>query len=109
LGGATALLPVYARDILVTDLGGSDVAVVTAVGALAMALYLGAQSDDASRGSTEFGAVALFGLLTMCSACRGSFALSLAALALMGAADMVSVVVRSSLVQLQTPDAMRAV
>jgi MFS family permease len=108
LGGATALLPVYARDILVTGPWGLGLLrSSTAVGALAMALYLARNPMTRRAGRLMFGAVALFGLLTIVFGVSRSFALSLAALALMGAADMVSVVVRSSLVQLQTPDAMR--
>ena len=108
LGGATALLPVYARDILATGPWGLGLLrSSTAVGALAMALYLARHPMKGRAGHRMFGAVALFGLLTIVFGVSRSFALSLAALALMGAADMVSVVVRSSLVQLRTPDAMR--
>jgi MFS family permease len=108
LGGATALLPIYARDILATGPWGLGLLrSSTAVGALAMALYLARHPMKHRAGRLMFGAVATFGLLTIVFGVSRSFALSLAALTLMGAADMVSVVVRSSLVQLQTPDAMR--
>ena len=108
LGGATALLPVYARDILTTGPWGLGLLrSSTAVGALAMALYLARKPLKRQAGSLMFAAVALFGLATIVFGVSRSFALSLVALAVMGAADMVSVVVRSSLVQLRTPDAMR--
>ena len=108
LGGATALLPVYARDILDTGPWGLGLLrSTTAVGALAMAMYLARRPLKRHAGRLMFAAVALFGVATIVFGVSRSFALSVVALALMGAADMVSVVVRSSLVQLQTPDAMR--
>jgi len=108
LGGATALLPIYARDILDTGPWGLGLLrSSTAVGALAMALYLARRPLKRHAGRLMFAAVGLFGLATIAFGVSRSFALSLIALAVMGAADMVSVVVRSSLVQLQTPDAMR--
>ena len=108
LGGATALLPVYARDILTTGPWGLGLLrSSTAVGALAMALYLARRPLKRHAGRLMFGAVALFGIATIVFGVSRSFTLSLIALTVMGAADMVSVVVRSSLVQLQTPDAMR--
>jgi len=108
LGGATALLPIYARDILDTGPWGLGLLrSSTAVGALAMALYLARRPLKRHAGPLMFAAVALFGIATIVFGVSRSFALSLIALAVMGAADMVSVVVRSSLVQLQTPDAMR--
>jgi len=108
LGGATALLPVYARDILSTGPWGLGLLrSSTAVGALAMALYLARRPLKRHAGRLMFAGVAVFGIATIVFGVSRSFMLSLAALAVMGAADMVSVVVRSSLVQLQTPDAMR--
>ena len=108
LGGATALLPVYARDILDTGPWGLGLLrSSTAVGALAMALYLARHPLSRHAGRRMFAAVALFGIGTIIFGVSRSFVLSLGALAVLGAADMVSVVVRSSLVQLQTPDAMR--
>ena len=108
LGGATALLPVYAHDILTTGPWGLGLLrSSTAVGALAMALYLARRPLKRHAGRLMFGAVALFGIATIAFGVSRSFTLSLIALTVMGAADMVSVVVRSSLVQLQTPDAMR--
>ena len=110
LGGATALLPIYARDILDTGAWGLGPAArgAGAIGALATALLPRAPAAAAarraarcSRASPIFGAATIvFGLSTV-------FLLSFAALVVMGAADMVSVVIRSSLVQLSTPDAMR--
>ena len=108
LGGATALLPVYARDILATGPWGLGLLrSSTAVGALAMAIYLARRPLKRHAGRLMFGAVALFGVATVIFGVSRSFTLSLIALAILGASDMVSVVVRSSLVQLQTPDAMR--
>ncbi|TMH67056.1 MAG: MFS transporter [Betaproteobacteria bacterium] len=108
LGGATALLPVYARDILATGPWGLGLLrSSTAVGALAMAIYLARRPLKRHAGRLMFGAVALFGIATIIFGVSSSFTLSLIALSILGASDMVSVVVRSSLVQLQTPDAMR--
>jgi MFS family permease len=108
LGGATALLPVYARDILATGPWGLGLLrSSTAVGALAMAIYLARRPLKRHAGRLMFGAVALFGVATIIFGISRSFTLSLVALSILGASDMVSVVVRSSLVQLQTPDAMR--
>jgi len=108
LGGATALLPIYARDILQTGPWGLGLLrSSTAVGALAMALYLAQKPLARHAGRLMFGGVALFGLATIVFGVSRSFPLSVLALATLGAADMVSVVVRSSLVQLRTPDEMR--
>ena len=108
LGGATALLPIYARDILVTGpLGLGLLRSSTAVGALAMALWLMRHPIGRRAGRTMLASVAVFGAATILFGVSRSFALSLAALAVLGAADMVSVVVRQTLVQLKTPDAMR--
>ncbi|HMZ29118.1 MAG TPA: MFS transporter, partial [Thauera aminoaromatica] len=108
LGGATALLPIYARDILRdarSALGLLQAA--PAVGALAMSIVLSHRPLGGAIGRKLFGSVALFGLGTIVFALSTSFALSLAALCLLGAADSVSVVIRQTLVQLETPDAMR--
>jgi len=108
LGGATALLPIYARDILQTGPWGLGLLrACPAVGALAMALYLARHPLKGRAGRRMFGAVALFGLATVVFGVSTWFPLSMIALVLLGASDMVSVVVRSSLVQLQTPDEMR--
>lgn len=108
LGGATALLPIYARDILHTGPWGLGMLrSATAVGALAMAVWLSHHPLRGRAGRRMFAAVALFGVATIVFGISRSFALSLAALVVLGASDMVSVVVRQSLVQLQTPDRMR--
>jgi MFS family permease len=108
LGGATALLPIFARDILQSGpwtLGLLRSA--PAVGALAMSVVLARRRLRRALGPLLFGALAVYGVATMVFAVSTSLPLSLAALAVAGAADVVSVVIRFSLVQLQTPDAMR--
>jgi MFS family permease len=108
LGGATALLPIYARDIL--HAGPWALGLLrssTAVGALVMALWLMRHPIGRNAGRTMFIAVAVFGLATLVFGLSRWFTVSLVALAVLGAADMISVVVRQSLVQLQTPDPMR--
>ena len=108
LGGATALLPVYAKDILITGpLGLGVLRAAPAVGALTMSLYLARRPLKHRVGRIMFAAVALFGLSTVVFGLSRSFPLSLAALALLGASDMISVVIRSTLVQLDTPDELR--
>jgi MFS family permease len=108
LGGAAALFPIYARDILFTGPWGLGMLrSAPAVGALATAFWLARHPLQRQAGRTMFIAVALFGAATIAFGLSQSFALSLAILVLMGAADMFSVVVRQSLVQLGTPDAMR--
>jgi MFS family permease len=108
LGGATALLPIYAKDILFTgSLGLGILRSAPAAGALAMSLFLARKPLNRRVGRTMFIAVAIFGLATILFAVSKSFALSLFALVVLGAADVISVVVRQSLVQLQTPDEMR--
>ena len=108
LGGATALLPIYAKDIL--HVGPTGLGVLRAapgVGALVMSLYLARHPPRRRVGQQMFAAVAAFGIATIAFGLSASFPLSLVALALLGASDMVSVVIRASLVQLKTPDAMR--
>jgi len=108
LGGATALLPIYARDILHTGPWGLGLLrSCTAVGALGMALWLAHHPLRGRAGRTMFGAVAVFGAATVVFGLSQSFAVSLVALLVLGASDMISVVIRQSLVQLQTPDHMR--
>ena len=108
LGGATALLPIYARDILHTNAFGLGVLRASpALGALSMSLILARWPLERRVGLKMFAAVAVFGLATIVFGVSSWFALSLPALVVMGAADVVSVVVRSTLVQLGTPDAMR--
>jgi MFS family permease len=108
LGGATALLPVYARDVLF--LGPWALGVLRsapAVGSALTGLWLTAHPIQRRVGAKMFACVAIFGAATIVFGLSRSFAVSLAALAVAGAADMVSIFVRSSLVQLATPDAMR--
>ena len=108
LGGAVALLPIYARDILMTGPWGLGVLRASpALGALAMSVWLANHPLKRRVGRTLFAVVMLFGLATMVFGVSTSLPLSMAALATLGAADVVSVVIRFSLVQLQTPDGMR--
>jgi len=108
LGGATALLPIYARDILHTGPWGLGVLRgAPAVGALAMTLVLARHTITRRVGVRLFQSVIAFGVATVVFALSRSLWLSLIGLAVMGAADTVSVVIRLSLVQLATPDAMR--
>jgi MFS family permease len=107
-GGATALLPIFARDVLhVGSWGLGLLRSAPAAGALLVSLSLARHPIERRAGKMLFGSVACYGLATLVFALSRSFALSLAALALSGAFDMVSVVVRQSLVQLDTPDDMR--
>jgi len=108
LGGATALLPIYARDILGTGAWGLGLLrSAPAVGALGMALFLAHRPLDRHVGRVMFAAVAVFGLATLVFGLSRWLPLSLLALVVLGASDMISVVIRTSLVQLDTPDAMR--
>jgi MFS family permease len=108
LGGATALLPVYARDIL--DAGPRGLGLLRsapAVGALATSVFLARYPLRRRIGPTLFRTVIVFGAATIVFGLSTSFALSLVALAVLGASDVVSVVIRASLVQIRTPDTMR--
>lgn len=108
LGGAVALMPVYARDILeVGETGLGLLRAAPAVGAAAVALTLAFRPIGRRAGPWMLVCVALFGVATITFGLSEHFVLSLVALAVLGGADMVSVVVRQSLVQLWTPDAMR--
>ncbi len=108
LGGATALMPIYARDILHTGPWGLGfLRAAPAVGALLMTAVLARHSITSRVGMRMFQAVILFGLGTVVFALSTNIWLTLGALVVMGAADTVSVVIRTSLVQLQTPDEMR--
>ncbi len=108
LGGATAMLPVFARDILSVGTEGLGLMRgAPAVGAAIVAAWFAWQPLRDNVGIKMLWSVAAFGALTMIFGLSTSFPLSLAALALLGAADMLSVYVRSSLVQLHTPDMMR--
>jgi MFS family permease len=107
-GGATALLPIFARDLLHTGPAGLGLLRgAPAIGAFATSLALARWGIERNVGKVLFGAVALFGVATLVFGLSRDFALSMAALVVTGAADMVSVVVRQTLVQLDTPDEMR--
>jgi MFS family permease len=108
LGGAAALLPVYAKDILMVGPEGlGAMRSALAVGGIAMALFLGWRPIERRVGVRLLTAVAIFGAATIVLGLSTSFALSLVALAAMGAADMVSMFVRQTVIQLATPDRMR--
>ena len=108
LGGATALLPIYARDILHSGpVGLGLLRSAPAFGALLMSLALTRWPLQRRVGHRLLAAVALFGAATVVFGVSTNFGLSLAALAITGAADMISVVTRQTLMQLETPDAMR--
>ncbi len=108
LGGATALMPVYARDILqVNELGLGMLRAAPGVGAVAMALWLAKFGIWDHAGRILFWCVAGFGLFTLVFGLSTWVPLSIFALMLMGAFDMVSVYVRETLMQLWTPDEVR--
>ena len=108
LGGATAMLPVFARDILQVGTEGLGLMRgAPAVGAALVAGWFAWKPLQHNVGVKMLWSVAAFGALTAIFGFSTSFLLSLAVLALLGAADMLSVYVRSSLVQLHTPDMMR--
>jgi hypothetical protein len=108
LGGATALLPIYARDILHTGPGGLGILRgAPAVGALLITAVLARHAINRRVGMRMFQAVIIFGLATVVFAVSHLLWLSIIALLVMGAADTVSMVIRISLVQLATPDALR--
>ncbi|HEN8801525.1 TPA: MFS transporter [Pseudomonas putida] len=108
LGGATALLPVFAKDILLTGpLGLGLLRSAPAVGALLMSVWLARFPFERNVGRTMFTAVGIFGVATIAFGLSTSFWFSLAVLVVLGAADMISMVIRSSFVQLETPDEMR--
>lgn len=108
LGGATALLPIFARDILAVGPWGLGILrAAPAVGALSASLYLARKPLQRRVGKIMFAAVAGFGLATVVFALSTSIVLSCLALAVLGWTDMISVVIRASLVQLETPDEMR--
>lgn len=108
LGGATAMLPVYARDVLHVGVEGlGPLRAAPAVGAALTALTLAIRPLGRNVGPVMFACVALFGGATIVFGLSTDLNLSLAALVVLGAADMISVFIRSSLIQLHTPDAMR--
>ena len=104
LGGVTALLPIYARDIL--DAGPWALGVLRsapAVGALATTVFLARHAIGGRAGAIMFATVGVFGVASLIFALSTSIVLSFAALAVYGAADSISVVIRQSLIQLRTP------
>ena len=107
-GGATALLPIYARDILHTGPWGLGVLrSAPAVGALGMSLILARHPIERRIGRRMFTGVIVFGIATIIFGVSNSLILSLGALVVLGAGDVVSVVIRNPLVQIATPDRMR--
>ncbi|HGY9627797.1 TPA: MFS transporter [Pseudomonas putida] len=108
LGGATALLPVFAKDILLTGAWGLGLLrSAPAVGALLMSLWLARFPVERKVGLTMFTAVGVFGVATIAFGLSTSFWFSLTVLVVLGAADMISMVIRGAFVQLETPDEMR--
>lgn len=108
LGGATALLPAFAHDILKTGPWGLGLLRLSpALGALAASFWLAHHPLGEGAGRKMFAAVVVFGLATIGFALSHQIWLSILLLMVLGASDVVSVVVRSSLVQLETPDEMR--
>ena len=108
LGGATALMPIFAQDILQTGPWGLGLLrAAPAVGAIIVSAVLAFYPLEKSVGKTLFGAIAVYGVATMVFALSSNLALSLLALMVIGGSDVISMVIRSSLVQLQTPDELR--
>jgi MFS family permease len=108
LGGATALLPIFARDILAVGPWGLGILrSAPAIGALAASLFLTRKPLQCRVGKIMFAAVAGFGAATVVFALSTSIVLSCLALVVLGWTDMISVVIRTTLVQLETPDEMR--
>jgi len=107
-GGATALLPIFARDVLhVGPAGLGLLRTAPGIGAAVCGVWLAVYPIARHAGAWMFGGVAVFGVATISFGLSTSFWVSLAALSALGAADMVSVYVRHLLVQLETPDAIR--
>ncbi len=108
LGGATAMLPVYARDVLHVGVEGlGPLRASAALGAALTAIALTIRPIERNVGPVMFACVGIFGIATIVFGLSTDLMLSLCALTVLGAADMVSVFIRSSLIQLHTPDAMR--
>jgi MFS family permease len=108
LGGAVAMMPVFARDVL--ELGPWGLGFLRAspgIGAIGMAIYLASRPIRRHAGRAMFIAVGVFGAATVVFGLSKSLPLTMAALIVMGASDMISVYVRQSLVQLWTPDELR--
>jgi MFS family permease len=108
LGGATALLPVFARDVLhVGPEGFGVLRAAPAIGAAAVAIYLASNPIRHRAGAAMFSGVFIFGAATVVFGLSKVLWLSVGALVVLGAADMISVYIRQTLVQLVTPDHMR--
>ncbi len=108
LGGAVALLPIFARDILhVGPEGLGYLRSAPAVGAALMAIFLGIRPLERGVGRLMFMAVTVFGIVTIIFGLSTHFLLSLACLVVLGASDMISVVIRQTLIQTHTPNSMR--
>ena len=108
LGGVTAMLPLYARDILQVGADGlGPLRAAPAAGATLTALFFSVRPIKTNVGAKMLSAVVVFGAATSVFGLSTSYLLSLAMLALLGAADMFSVYIRQSLIQLHTPDEMR--
>lgn len=108
-GGVVLLLPIFAKDILGTGPEGLGLLrAAPAIGALAMAIWL-ANNDYVKRGTGPklFRTIAIYGLATLCFGLSENFLLSMFCLTVVGAADMISVVIRHTMVQAETPDALR--
>jgi MFS family permease len=107
-GGVTALLPIYATDVL--DVGATGfgwLRAMPSVGAIIMSLWLATQPPIRHAGRTLLWSVVVFGVATIVFGFSTSYLLSLAMLFLLGSADNISVVIRASVLQLMTPDSMR--
>src|SRR5262249_7676697 len=108
LGGATALMPIFARDILqVGPVGLGLMRAAPAIGAITMGLWLAFHPIQRRMGTIMFAAVAVFGLATIGFGLSRTLPLSLVCLAFLGAADQTSVVIRVTLVAVLTPDPLR--
>jgi MFS family permease len=108
LGGATALLPIYVKDVLhLGPWGLGLLRAAPAMGALVMAAVLARAPIEHRIGPRMFVSVAIYGVAILVFAVSDNFILSMTALAVSGGADMVSIVIRQTLVQMQTPEEMR--
>ena len=108
LGGAVALMPIFANEVLHTGPRGlGALRAAPAIGALTMSLVIARFPINRKAGARMFVCVAIFGAATVVFGLSKSLWLSLAALAVSGAADMISVIIRGSLLQLATPPEMR--
>jgi MFS family permease len=108
LGGAVALLPIFARDLLtIGPWGFGLLRSAPAIGAATVAITLANRPITRKAGRKMFAGVLVFGVATIVFGLSRSFPVSLVALLVLGAADMVSVVIRSTLIQVRTPDEMR--